>query len=460
MIKRTMNCMPMTAAVIAVASAASFGADSPDLQTEVQALRAEVAAMRAQQGDTWLNERRAEEIKGLVKEVLSDADTRSSLAEGGLTAGWKKKFYLASEDHNFLMEIEGQVQARYIFNDSDQNGGATDETVGGFQMRRVKLGFSGYVVDPKITYKVKGAFNRAGTNGFELEDAWMAYDVMDGLNIRAGQFVEPFLREFMISSTAQQAVERSILTQTFTDEFTQGLYATYSTDMIKLYAGVIDGSQQKNTEFSSNNYEVAVLGRAELLLTGDWKQFSDFAAWSGQPLGVLLGVGTVYDVGTHAPGAAGKKADILKYTADVSVKVDPGINFYGALVGQTIDANDQAGVTNHSVNQIGFLIQAGVFIVPDTLDVFARYEYADFDGTAVNNTTGVLSNAAANNDLLSLVTVGTNYYFSKHQAKFTLDGVYGLKRIPTGAGGLSGSGLVTDADNGQFAIRAQFQLLF
>ena len=464
MTKRTIKGVSSAAAIIAAVSAAGFAADSPDLKSEVEALRAEVAAMRAQQGDTWLNERRAEEVKSLVREVLSDADTRSSLAEGGMTAGYNKHFFMASEDHNFLLEIEGQIDARYIFNKANQTGTTTDESVGGFQMRRVKLGFSGYVVDPNLTYKIKGAFNRAGTNGFELEDAWVAYNVADGLNVKVGQFVEPFLREFMVSSTAQQAVERTMLTQYFTGEFTQGAYATYSTDRFKLYAGFTDGANQKNTDFNSNNYDFALLGRAEVLLAGDWKEFSDFAAWSGQPLGVMLGAGTSYNVGTHAPAAVGHKADLLKYTADVSVKMDPGISFYGAFVGQHIDANrdaNPAGITGNSRDQMGFELQAGVFVIPDKLDVFARYEYAGLSNVAVNNGTGALSSSAGN-DILSLVTVGTNYYMAKHQAKFTVDGVYGLKRIPTGlsAGDLNGSGLVPDRGDGQFAIRAQVQLLF
>ena len=65
------------------------GASSPeaDLQSQLATLKARLAELEAKQNGTWLNERRAQEVKSLVREVLSDADTRASLLSDGLTAG-------------------------------------------------------------------------------------------------------------------------------------------------------------------------------------------------------------------------------------------------------------------------------------------------------------------------------------------------------------------------------------
>lgn len=81
---------------LALASESPSG-DVEELRAEVSRLRAEVSQVRAQNGETWLNERRAEEVKALVKEVLSDADTRASLLDNNLTAGHNgRNFFLAS----------------------------------------------------------------------------------------------------------------------------------------------------------------------------------------------------------------------------------------------------------------------------------------------------------------------------------------------------------------------------
>ena len=50
-------------------------------------LKDTVAELKAASDDDWLTERRAQEIRGLVEDVLADADTRASLLQDGMTAG-------------------------------------------------------------------------------------------------------------------------------------------------------------------------------------------------------------------------------------------------------------------------------------------------------------------------------------------------------------------------------------
>ena len=87
----------LTAGLLGLASVTYAAEQSVDVQAALKALKAEVAAMRSANSESWLNERRAEEVKALVREVLADAETRASLAEGGMSAGHNgKAFYLAS----------------------------------------------------------------------------------------------------------------------------------------------------------------------------------------------------------------------------------------------------------------------------------------------------------------------------------------------------------------------------
>jgi hypothetical protein len=85
----TMKTKFLIASLVLATAAGAFAATPADkdvdVVAELQALKAEVARLRAENGDSWLNQRRAEEVKSLVHEVLADADTRASLAGEGMT---------------------------------------------------------------------------------------------------------------------------------------------------------------------------------------------------------------------------------------------------------------------------------------------------------------------------------------------------------------------------------------
>ena len=98
-------------------------------RAEWQALQAEVSQLRAETNEGWLNERRAEQVKSLIHDVLADADTCASLAGDGIIAGHNgKKFFLASEDGKFLMNIAGQIQIRYIWNSREESEAIPEPT--------------------------------------------------------------------------------------------------------------------------------------------------------------------------------------------------------------------------------------------------------------------------------------------------------------------------------------------
>ncbi|MFM7261774.1 MAG: hypothetical protein ACKO3W_14350, partial [bacterium] len=118
---------PLMLAALGIAGAAR-AADTP-AQTDVgdllkriekleasnRALASEVETLRAGDDDAWLTEQRAAEIRSIVSDVLADSDTRASLQNSGITAGWNDGFFLMSPDQRFLLEAGGLLQARYIF---------------------------------------------------------------------------------------------------------------------------------------------------------------------------------------------------------------------------------------------------------------------------------------------------------------------------------------------------------
>jgi hypothetical protein len=472
---------------IALACTTSYAADSDsDLRSQLEALKAQVAqqqsAMSAQQseisqlraanGDSWLTERRANEVKALVREVLSDADTRASLADGGVAAGYKGgHFFIGSDDGNFLLTIWGLEQFRYVYNYRNQERagvGSGKKTNSGFENARTEIGFAGHLFDPKFTYAVDILFSDNDDNASSggtasesgeafLQNAWAAYEFADGWQVKLGQFRAPFLRETLVGDGHQLAVDRGPVDATFTVGYTQGIQLSYTADMWRAMVMIHDGANAANTDWESDSTDVAVAARAEFLLAGKWAQFADFATWSGDSTGILIGAGVDYENPVNSGLATGAftNGTQLRWTVDASVELPQlyGLNIFAAVVGNHIDASETFANGQRNADQWGLVVQAGVFVIPDKLDVFARWDHIDLNGTSTNNSfiTGTTTDNSGN-----FVTVGSNYYFKGHSIKATVDGIWSVDRT----GGNDQLGLLSTNRTGEFAVRAQFQFMF
>jgi hypothetical protein len=220
-------------------------------------------------------------------------------------------------------------------------------------------------------------------------------------------------------------------------------------------------------DFSNDQSDVAVTARFDYKIAGDFKQAEDFSAWSGEEFAAFLGAAVHYERGERGAGVEvdidpgpgvtlvdiADNDDFLMWTVDASFEVG-GFNMYGAVIGRhdfDEDDTDDAFVTNDR-DAFGAVLQAGYFVIPDKLEPFARLEWYDLD--EINDP-----------DENILVTVGANYYFIKHNAKFTMDVVW----VPDDAlfANSTGLGLIADNNPGrgdeednQVAVRAQFQLQF
>lgn len=441
---------------------------------ELQALRAEVTELRDDHAGNWLNERRAEEVKALIHEVLSDADTRASLLADGITAGHDGgNFYLASADGGYLLKIGGQIQLRYIANSRDDDAaGSVDDFESGFQIRRVKLSFSGHIADPRLQYAVQLAANR-DSGVVELEDAWIAYQATDAVRIWAGRFQDYFAREQMMSSRRQVAVDRTAVANVVAgnDGYVEGAGVEWKAapEYLKLAVTVNDGLNSglpggagpgflnRGNDFHNDATDIAFTARADVKLAGDWAQAADASAWSDAPgPHVLLGAAMHYELGETGDSQAaamtmqvGPYDSFVLWTLDALVKCH-GFAVMGAVYGWHFDAADgnPFGNTDH----YAATVQLAGMVVPDRLEPFIRYEWLGPD------------DALSTNDL-HIIALGFNYYFKKHNAKVTVDLLWSIENInatSTLGNGLTGIGLLPDApgEDNQVVGRVQFQLLF
>ena len=354
-------------------------------------------------------------------------------------------FYLGSDDGAYKLKVGGQIQFRYIANLRDDAPDSEEDLTSGFQTRRTRLEFSGNVINKQITYQVQTDFNRSSGTAVLL-DAWVRHALNDNWSLRFGQFKAPLLREELTSGKRLQSVDRTITNAVFAQGRSQGIQIEYDTDRVRLAGALTDGLATLNSDFdASNEADYALTGRAEFRLAGNWKQFADLTSWRGSETGALIGAAIHWQAGGETGNTTDN--DILQYTLDAGVEGN-GWNIFAAFIGRN---TDPAGGSD--ADDFGFIIQGGVFLTNKT-ELFAGYDIVIPD-----------SDRASGDDEFSTITVGVNHYFveKSHAAKFTADLLYFLDAQAESSSLVSrntGVGLLSDTEDGQVALRFQFQLLF
>ena len=408
--------------------------------------------------DPTLDQSRAE-----LANMKADAANRTSLLAAGSEAGHDSKGFYMADGENFRLNVGGQIQFRYNMNFRDQDSapGADDEFSNGFQTRRTKLEFWGNVINPNLHFKVVGAFDRGDDGNFALEDAWVAYDFNENLTMTWGQFKSPFMREELVSSKYQLAVDRSTMNEAFNQDRSQGIQLEWHNDNFRILGAFTDGFYSDNTDFtSSGEADFALTGRIEYNTTGDWARYKDFTSWrSADKIGLIFGGAAHYQsegdtngtgpLGTAA-GTPGVDAEFWGLTGDIGVE-GKGWNLFGAVTWTNTDIDGGFDGDNW-----GFNIQGGVFITNKD-ELFARWDMI-FPDDAV----------AGDDDDFTTLTFGWNHYFveESHAAKFTVDLLWYLEATGDLADSSfaeytgEGINLLPSDDDDQWGIRAQFQLLF
>lgn len=383
-----------------------------------------------------------------------------------IVAGWDwKSPFVGSADGNFLLRAGARIQFRLVANQADgagTPGAPTDKSESGFEMRRTRLKLYGHAFRPELRYYVETEFNRNG-GALILKQSWIAYDLNDRHFLQVGLFKSNFLHEEQVSDGSQATVERSNMNEFFTLDYSEGVQIGGTYKGARWWVAVHDGRENETTGFPGDTTEFGANGRFAFRPAGTGKQFKDFAAWSSDPFGLQIGVGIDYEKGETGSNGGANWDYMINYTADVSLELHP-FSLFAAFAGRFVSHDLGAGgLVGDDYSQSGFVAQASVFLRPDKWDVFARWEHIDFDGAA--ELTGKSNVAALGplgtgvDDEQSILTVGTNYYFKKHKAKLTVDGLWAPDGIRQGeSGGDNRTSNLTDDD--QFGLRVQLQLQF
>jgi phosphate-selective porin OprO/OprP len=502
-------------AALAAPLAVASPADEADARIEElirrnDELAAKVERLERNQADdgTWLTEARAAEIRAIVQDTLADADTRASLQGDGATGGWNKGFFLASPDGSFRMNIKGQIQVRWAYDYRERPeganpnwNGADSENTWGWEIRRAKIAFTGYVVDPSWEYEFQPIWNRNGgsSGGGTIENMYIrkTFSSFGGATaIRVGQYKAPFNKEELVSSSRQLAAERSLVSDVFTTKFSQGIELTQTWDAFRLTgfygdrmranatiantsagaAAPVLESANSSAYASAFQVDYALAGRAEWKPFGTWKQLDDLTSFAGEEAGLGFGVGVMAQNfrGVPATATAGgvtflNPSSMWGLTGDVTADFG-GLSLFASGIYRQVqlgaDALTRGGGRNDTMDQWGVVVQAGLFVAED-LEPFVRYELGntDTDQYRVANAAARAVDAEGDN----LVTVGANWYPAGSSNKdLKLTGDVGFSFVPivdfrsTGANWQQALAPPAGGnyDATQVVVRMQLQLLF
>ncbi|MDZ4831280.1 MAG: porin [Phycisphaerae bacterium] len=487
-----------------------------DLEKKNASLETEVSRLRQDDNETWLSEARANEIRAVVQDTLADASSRASLQSTGATAGWDNGFFLQSGDGRFRLEIGGLIQVRYVYSNFREPSPAVGisginalwsdgrDTRKGFDLPGTELWFKGHVFGSGLTYKILGRFENnnstqlavnnvrpieVGSGGFSLWDAWVRVELTPNLFVRTGQFKLPFGREQLIDRQNQMAVERSIVSQSLDVGYSQGVELAYVDELMRAQFAMSDGGEDqvagqlktagtlpRNRPFSWGQVEWAGTGRFEFKPYGEWKDFDAFTSVPGSDFGLMFGIGAHWqswrpDYAYQPIGVNQGDNQWLNMTVDASANFG-GASLFGSFTWSYADSEAAyyyAGQNNFNLpvfgdmgssNKWGAVVQ-GAFYVAPKFEIFGRYEVGQFSVSNPNTLpiAGGAGSLYANENHLSVATVGANWYIDGQDVKLSCDVGYAFRSFdPSWFQGNDGWRVSGSSD--QLVARAQFQLGF
>ncbi|NBP51238.1 MAG: hypothetical protein EBU70_08685 [Actinobacteria bacterium] len=500
---------------IAMSLAAAALSQSPaederlrDMQRQIDALTQQIASygrleerskhqqerireLEAEQGERWLDEQRVQEIRAIVKDALNDSATRQSLSDATAVAGHDRNFFVATPDGNFRLNVEGQLQTRFAWNQLPGDamrrtaGTPSNENEYGFEMQSVRINLFGNAFDPSWTYRMQFAYERDGAlsgNPLRFEDVYLQKALGGGFYVRMGQWKNFLNYEEIVSYRTLQFADRSLVNQYFSTLFVQGLLLGWESEQFRAYASYNDGGNNRDiavVQAGGNETDWAFTGRAEWKPAGAWGQFTDMQGWRGSPFAFMLGAGVNVQRAAGNRGNRGavgngqltpavlSPATLLTWAADANLRGD-GWSLWAAFLGNAVydvDAAAAAAGVDNALS-LGVVVEGGLFVT-DSVELIAKYEGLWVNSGLTGFTAAGFVPNALNSQTLGVVSFGVNQYFRKNALKVTLDGgwaftpvryTFGLYGQSIAAGDWRASQSGEGA--GEFVIRAQAQLLF
>lgn len=417
----------------AVAVATTAYGQSANDPTELEALKAELRALRERVEQLELRPPSEAEIAATRAKIAADVASKQPVLRYDPRDG----LYLGTPDEAYSIRPKLAMMVRYVANRDDSR----DKTVDGFELRRVKFYASGTVFTKDLTYYIDVGITPS-TGTMTLVDAYMTYRFAPLWYIRAGQFKNPYAREFYATDLRIFAVDWSLVSELLGGHNagrTKGLQLIYGNNTKDspwtAHLTLTDGDKQGNTAYDSEvNSDVGGSARLEYKFFGDWKSYAD-ASHIDSPEDLLVLGG----------GVSASQGDLTKYRSTMDLQwefLERGTLFTAAFLNHTTDTDVP------SATDVGFNVQLG-WLLTKQFEPYARYNVSIFEFDQANG-----------EDTAQEYTVGFNFYpklgsYIGNNAKFSLD----LSYLPDGSPVKASNLGVQKGSGEQWMARIQFRFI-
>lgn len=348
----------------------------------------------------------------------------AAMAQDKTNNRFGKGIRVVAADSSFSMKFGVRMQSLY---DGTLNL-ANDEYEDGFQIRRFRLKFDGFVYNPRLQYKIElaiansdmssGAVPESGNTSNIVLDAYVTWNFYRDWSLVFGQKKLPGNRERVISSQALQFVDRSNVNSRFNIDRDAGIQLLYNTDHVNLIGALSIGEGRNMVIDNIGGYDYTI--RAEYLPFG---KFSNGGDYFGSDLEreetPKLSLAVTYDFNDRASRVGAQLGDFLPAMTDLStIFADAHFKYRGfssmveyanrkAPDGPLVYDTDGTTVLDAFYTGEGFNWQAG-YLFENNLEVAARY-------------THVTPEALTGRNANTQYTVGLSRYFVGHNLKVQTD---------------------------------------
>jgi phosphate-selective porin OprO/OprP len=338
-----------------------------------------------------------------------------------VTAGFGRGVLIRSADRRFSLNIRGRIQGRFTL--AERTADLQTE----FQVRRMRVVLQGNALGETLTYNIQLAFSNLDTEPdlrLPLRDAYFTWAPLRDLNVRAGQMKVPFGRQRVISSSAQQFVDRSSAVAEFNLDRDVGV-TLRSADLFGLggrlsYAlGVFGGDGRNRLSETSGLLWVA---RIQIAPLGDYDDLVEADVQRRSTPRLAIGTAVAFNQNTRRArstfGDSFRQGfDTLHAAVDLQFKWR-GVSLQAEGLYRRADVDfheiGTAGATlrEYSRSGFGYYVQAG-WLFTQHMELSARW--------------GEIYPSAGTDPALQRLRelgAGANWYFLRHDLKLQTDWFY------------------------------------
>ena len=310
-------CILLAAIAVQPAAGNDLTSEAPDvIQSEIDLLREEINTYRDEQASFNLDEARVQHIRAMALDVLNDAESRTSLRDAMSSPKWNT---IQSADGNFSLNLSMYAQIDWAMNETRTGG-----TEWGMEIRRLRLTFSGNVIDPSWKYFVRLMLNTDGTGTDQA--AYITKDFGDGWEMQMGLLFGLFCLEQDISNTQELGCGLSFISGQWDPGSVNGLLVNNTQEHTRFWATLSNGFQQTYSKPLDNN-RLGMMFRGEYKPFGNWDDLNCFNPHPDIDPGIMLGFGASYDWGDYNDPSNGTQTTgpATRLTADFTWQV-PGFS--------------------------------------------------------------------------------------------------------------------------------------